>query len=58
MEKEEEKEEGEEVSFLSFFPVSRGWALSRERSIQLLADAISVGGKSNTPSREKWKEEE
>lgn len=72
-EKEEEGEEGEEVSVipqlsslsLSFFPVLflegelyRGKGdVRRGRSIQLLADAISVGGKSNTPSsslKEKW----
>lgn len=67
----EEGEEGEEVSVipqlssLSFFPVLflegefyRGKGdVRRGRSIQLLADAISVGGKSNTPSsslKEKW----
>lgn len=70
--KKKKKKEGEEVSVIpllfslpSFFPLSCFSRVSfiaakatcgGKSSIQLLADAISVGGKSNTPPllREKW----
>lgn len=72
MKKKKKKKEGEEVSVIpllfslpSFFPLSCFSRVSfiaakatcgGKSSIQLLADAISVGGKSNTPPplREKW----